>query len=188
MPEKRQSKRTSAVIKRRLLEQKLEKRRVDAEIRIQKARLKVIQRSEFAKEAARLRKINKNLFGEELASRNENLSPGNSSLEWDHSDETVPSFLSRHSESSDIDKIIKEILEEELDYSIELLDQEISKKRRNTSTDNNFLNTAVDENSPYFHLRWPPRLPSQEPDFNPVVHSSLTKDTEAGHSIPLMKI
>ena len=170
MPE-RKSKRTSAVIKRRLLEEKLEKRRVAAENRIQKARLKTIQRSEFAHEAARLRKINENIF---LLSETENSdqSPVNSSLEWDHSDETPPSFISCQSETSDADQIVRKVLEEiiELDESLDLTNTEKSNEnlnaRRNTSTDNNFLDAAVDT-SPFNHLRWPPRLPSQEPEFNP---------------------
>ena len=187
MPE-RKSKRTSAVIKRKLLEEKLEKRRVDAENRIQKARLKAIQRSEFVHEAARLRKINENIFCDNFLSETENSdqSPLNSSLEWDHSDETPPTFISCHSETSDADQIVRKVLEEiiELDESIslDLTDTKESNEnlnaRRNTSTDNNFLEAAVDT-SPFNHLRWPPRLPSQEPEFNPLVHSSFSKDSEA---------
>ena len=124
----RKSKRTSAVIKRRLLEEKLEKRRVDAENRIQKARLKTIQRSEFAQEAARLRKINKNIFCGNLLSETENCdqSPENSSLEWDHSGDTPPSFLSCQSETSDADQIVRKVIEEiiELDESLDLSDTE----------------------------------------------------------------
>ena len=94
--QERRSRRTSAVNKRRLLEEKLERRRINAEIRVQNARLKAIQKSDFANEAARLRKINENIFGENNLSETENrdLSPGNSSLEWDHSDETPPTFIS----------------------------------------------------------------------------------------------
>lgn len=129
MPE-RQSKRTSAVNKRRLLEEKLEKRRVNAEIRIQKARLKIIQKSTyFAKEAARLRKINKNLFCDNTLSENDEQSPGNSSLEWDHSDETPPSFLSCQSDS---DQVVRDVLEDviELDESLDLSDDGNSNSRR----------------------------------------------------------
>ena len=57
-----------------------------------------------------------------MLSENENSdqSPGNSSLEWDHSDETPPTFISCQSETSDADQIVRKVLEEiiELDESL----------------------------------------------------------------------
>ena len=174
MSGRRLSKRSSAVYKRRLLELKLEKRRIRAEVRIQKARSRIIQKSKFANEAARLR----NILSENCDQISEH-----SSLEWDHSDESPPSFISCQSGITNSDQIVKEILEDivNLDDSIELSDAEFVNERRNTSTDNNFLDVAVDKVPPFNHLHWPPRLPSQEPDFNPVVHSSLAKGSEASN-------
>ena len=144
MSGRRLSKRSSAVYKRRLLELKLEKRRIRAEVRIQKARSRIIQKSKFANEAARLRKIS--------LSENCDQSSEHSSLEWDHSDESPPSFISCQSGITNSDQIVKEILEDivNLDDSIELSDSElVVKARRNTSTDDSFLEVAVDKVPPF---------------------------------------
>ena len=81
-------------------------------------------------------------------------SPENSSLEWDHSGDTPPSFLSCQSETSDADQIVRKVLEEiiELDdsLSLDLTDTEESYEnlnaRRKTSTDNNVSKQQLKHN------------------------------------------
>ena len=88
MSARRRSKRTSAVTKGRLLEEKLEKRRIESQERASKARLKQIQNS-TEKEAASTENL---AIGNQLAENLDVEDPGDKSLEWDHSEDTPPSF------------------------------------------------------------------------------------------------
>ena len=104
MSERRRSKRTSAVTKGRLLEEKLEKRRINSQDRAEKARLKQIQNSREESHVENL--AIKNQFNENL----DDEEPGNKSLEWDHSEDTPPSFSNETWDSNqDVDVIIHEI-------------------------------------------------------------------------------
>ena len=116
MSTRRLSKRSSAVTKRRLLEEKLEKRRVESEVRTEKARLKSIKTSAVKETVT----IEKNLASEEeLVENIDEEDQGNKSLEWDHSDETPPSFAE---ETWDSNKTVDEIIQniEDLDKSVQI--------------------------------------------------------------------
>ena len=114
MSQRRLSNRTSAVTKRRLLEEKVEKRKVEAEIRIQKLKSRNLQNlhdqelQSFTEEAKRLSQIvDTNIL---LSSDSENNS-GNQSLDWDSNEEaTSPSFIKDTRESDvAVDEIIQNI-------------------------------------------------------------------------------
>ena len=180
MSERRRSKRTSAVTKGRLLEEKLEKRRINYQERAEKARFKQIQSSKEESHAENLaidNQINENFDDEEQVDK---------SLEWDHSEDTPPSFSNETWDSNQtVDEIIHEIQNlnssENSDTGKEKpLDKEV-KPRRQTSTDNAFLDSG-EEPIPPLNL-WPPRFPSQEPEFNPLLHSSLAKDPREAASV-----
>ena len=142
---RRLSKRTTAVNKRYQLEEKLKKRRENADFRLEiaqgRSRSKALQKLHaqelrlFTEEALRL---------SDIAERFE-LNPifiaGNvsqESLEWDNSEE-VPSFLTATSKSDpSVEELIADILcssptEADLLDQVDLADQD--KSRRNTSTD-----------------------------------------------------
>ena len=114
MSQRRLSNRTSAVTKRRLLEEKVEKRKVEAEIRIQKLKSRNLQNlhdqelQSFTEEAKRLSQIVDTNFL--LSSDSENNS-GNQSLDWDSNEEaTSPSFIKDTRESDvAVDEIIQNI-------------------------------------------------------------------------------
>ena len=163
--------------KGRLLEEKLEKRRIESQERAEKARLKQIQNS-TEEEAANSENL---AIENQLAENLDVEDPGNKSLEWDHSEDTPPSFSNETwSSSKAVEEIIEEI--ESLEESLEILetdkenplDNSKARSRTKTSTDNAFLDVGV-EPIPPLNL-WPPRFPSQEPEFNPLLHSSLARN------------
>ena len=163
--------------KGRLLEEKLEKRRIESQERAEKARLKQIQNS-TEEEAANSENL---AIENQLAENLDVEDPGNKSLEWDHSEDTPPSFSNETwSSSKAVEEIIEEI--ESLEESLEILetdkenplDNSKARSRAKTSTDNAFLDVGV-EPIPPLNL-WPPRFPSQEPEFNPLLHSSLARN------------
>ena len=165
MSERRKSKRTSAVTKGRLLEEKLEKRRIKSQERAEKARLKQIQHSTEEEAASKENLAIENQLADNLDEEDQ----GDKSLEWDHSEETPPSFLN---DTWDSNKAVEEIIEEiNIEEPLEILDTDNEsalddkkfRSRAKTSTDNAFLDGAV-EPIPPLNL-WPPRFPSQEPEF-----------------------
>ena len=143
--------------KGRLLEEKLEKRRIESQERAEKARLKQVQNS-TEKEAADSENL---AIGNQLAENLDVEDPGNKSLEWDHSEDTPPSFSNdTWSSSKAVEEIIEEI--ESLEESLEILetdkenplDNSKARSRTKTSTDNAFLDVGV-EPIPPLNL-WPP--------------------------------
>ena len=142
MSQRRLSNRTSAVTKRRLLEEKVEKRKVEAEIRIQKLKSRNLQNlhdqelQSFTEEAKRLSQIVDTNFL--LSSDSENNS-GNQSLDWDSNEEaTSPSFIKDTRESDvAVDEIIQNI--QNLDSQLVTEQPRDKVKRKKTSTDNEFL-------------------------------------------------
>ena len=60
-----------------------------------------------------IKKINWKYICDNLLSETENSdqSPENSSLKWNHSDETPPIFIGCQTETSDVDQIVKKVLE-----------------------------------------------------------------------------
>ena len=162
--------------KGRLLEEKLEKRRIKSQERAEKARLKQIQHSTEEEAASKENLAIENQLADNLDEEDQ----GDKSLEWDHSEETPPSFLN---DTWDSNKAVEEIIEEiNIEEPLEIsdtdkesaLDNKKFRSRAKTSTDNAFLDVAV-EPIPPLNL-WPPRFPSQEPEFNPLLHSSLARN------------
>ena len=169
----RQSKRTKTVNKRLKLEEKLEKRRIEAEIRTLKARSKRIQDLQvqeldlYVEEARKHSELLDRFYPDVPVP--DNLSEHNQSLEWDsNEDATSPSFVKS---SPDRDRNVEEIIQNILSSSPEenpencvsrgKFEREIN--RRKTSTDNDFLESSpVDPHQEPF--QWPPRYPSQEPE------------------------
>ena len=169
----RQSKRTKTVNKRLKLEEKLEKRRIEAEIRTLKARSKRIQDLQvqeldlYVEEARKHSELLDRFYPDVPVP--DNLSEHNQSLEWDsNEDATSPSFVKS---SPDRDRNVEEIIQNILSsspeenpencVSREKFEREIN--RRKTSTDNNFLESSpVDLHQEPF--QWPPRYSSQEPE------------------------
>ena len=110
MTTRRLSKRTSAVAKRSLLEEKLERRRIEAEARAEKTRLRLSQSS--TQETAESNRIVENLAENQLEENTDVEDQGNKSLEWDHSSDTPPSFINDTWDSNQaVEEIIQEILE-----------------------------------------------------------------------------
>ena len=150
----------------------MERRRIESEVRAEKTRLRLSQSSTQGKTAES--NIVENLADENLDVEDQ----GNKSLEWDHSADAPPSFSNQ---TWDSNQTVEELIQDILDKTSEDSDTEKenplgitkAKSRRKTSTDNAFLDVAVD---PLHQFLWPPRLPSQEPEFNPLLHSSLTRD------------
>ena len=199
MTPRRQSKRTTATNKRRLLEEKRDKRAAEAKLRLQRKKSKDLQQlhsqelSKFSEEALRLGHIVDSLYSsypESEGSEEDSFK----SLEWDDTEETPPSFVTDRTSSlltdrsqSVVDLIIDDILS--LDNPAECQVEPVlpealdsgNSARRNTSTNERFLDEAhiagvVPVPSNY---HWPPRFPSQEPeDFNPFDSSSINQDLE----------
>ena len=177
MSTRRTSKRPSAVEKRRLLEEKLEKRKIESEVRTQKAQLKEIQISASEEAAQSSDLATKNLLDKNL---DQEVDQSGESLDWDFSEDTPPSFSN---ENWNTDQAVEE-LNQEIDITSESSDADKEnplenkkvKSRRKTSTDNAFLDAGVDNIPPLHQFNWPPRLPSQEPEFIPLLHSSLVKN------------
>ena len=166
----RKSKRTKTVNKRLKLEEKLEARKVEAEIRNLKSRskkLKNLQVQEldlYVEEAKKLSELLDRFHPDEPVP--DNLRGLNDqSLEWDNNEDTTsPSFVNL-SPARDIEEIIQNILQsspEENPISRERFEREI--QRRKTSTDNDFLESSPVENPNKNLFQWPPRFPSQEPE------------------------
>ena len=174
MNEDRRSKRPSTVDKRKQLEEKLEQRKIDAELKEEKSRsekLSNLHEQElnlFTSEARRLSETVDRLYTEYLKPVN---------LEWD-SDEitTSPSFASVFSSpDTNVSEIVKSILNEsDEEHEDELESQNINpieifgeSRRKNTSTNIGFLESPEPEQN-YNCFNWPPRYPSQEPEDLPV--------------------
>ena len=167
--ESRKSSRPSSVIKREELEEKLAKRKTEADIKVLKSRSKVLDsvyRQElktYKEEAKRLPELVDRICDDSDPDNNSNLEQ---SLEWD-SDEcnTSPSFVTIES-SLVASPAVKEIIEDILNTSVTRgLEENLvphKSNRRNTSTDNNFLSTSPVERP--VHFNWPLRFPSQEPE------------------------
>ena len=134
----RKSKRTSAVLKRRLLEAKLRARKERSLRRKNKSRSK--SKNFLESEAA------KNEVSPSLRSVGENSEESHhsqESLEWDHSDETAPTFVTNTWDSDELEVALQnlyhslgETSDKENNYPLESTP---IKTRRNTSTDYNFL-------------------------------------------------
>ena len=154
--------------KRRLLEEKLEKRKERALRRQNKSRsFKSFHESEAARNNVPQNKESLSENSEESQSHSRE------SLEWDHSDETAPSFVTNSWDSAQLEEALKNLYREssneELNYPLESTPID---SRRNTSTDYNFLKNSVAKNPPLRHFSWPPRFPSQEPEdipLNPIL-------------------
>ena len=174
MNEDRRSKRPSTVKKRKQLEEKLELRKIDAELNVEKSRSeKLLNLHEqelnlFTSEAQRLSETVDRLYTEYLEPVN---------LEWD-SDEitTSPSFASVFSSpDTNVSELVKSILNEsDEEHEEELESQDINTseifgetRRKNTSTNIGFLESPEPEQN-YNCFNWPPRYPSQEPEDLPV--------------------
>ena len=151
--------------KRRLLEEKLEKRKERALRRQNKSRsFKSLHESEAARNNVPQDKESLSENSEESQSHSQE------SLEWDHSDETAPSFVTNSWDSAQLEEALKNLYREpsneELNYPLESTPID---SRRNTSTDYNFLRESVAKNPPLRHFSWPPRFPSQEPEDIPLI-------------------
>ena len=202
MTQRRLSKRTSAVKKRRLLEEKLKKRREAADFRLLKSRSKALRNlyseefDSFTEEAFRLGEIVDSLNSshpEPNSDCSENSEDQSfKSLEWDNSGETSPSFLTNRTSplpdrrQSDVSDIIDSILnlddsaDCQEDPPVPALIESGNSARRNTSTDQQFLDqenpVSLEPKLPT-NYNWPPKFPSQEPDhFDPFDSSSLNQD------------
>ena len=173
--EPRRSSRPSSVIKSSELEEKLAKRKAEAEIKVLDSRskaLETVRRQElevFQEEARELSESVDRILDDKDPDNN---SDPDQSLEWD-SDEcnTSPSFVTIDS-SKEVSPTVLEIIDDILNSSVtqgeeeNLVPAEDANQviRRNTSTDNNFLaSSPVDRDRPV-HFNWPPRYPSQEPE------------------------
>ena len=137
----RRSKRTAAVTKRRLLEEKLNRRKSDLERR----RIRNLSRRElnvFDQEAERLNELVGRLLEESDSEFNESV---------DTLERTVNDII------GEIEKLGNLSTEESN------VEEQVS-TRRNTSTDDNILSEPVERDLVHFPtLSWPPRTPSQEP-------------------------
>ena len=167
MTQRRLSKRSTAVSKRRLLEEKLEKRRISTELRRQKEKSKHLrdlhkeELNEFSEEALRLSNC-VDLYLEESETEK-----------------------SKDKLESTVDEIISEI--GSLDNTPEgqdLLNNlpsvlDITKRRRLTSTDFDFLESPTTSTNPRFpRSSWPARFPSQEPEEISLEHWDLVDEVE----------
>ena len=174
MNEDRRSKRPSTVNKRIELEEKLNQRKTEAELKEEKSRSEKLlnlhqqELNLFTSEAQRLSETVDRLYTEYLEPVN---------LEWD-SDEvtTSPSFALENSLSdANVNEIVESILKESDEEHEENLDSwdinsaEIfgESRRKNTSTNIGFLDSPEPEQN-YNCFNWPPRYPSQEPEDLPV--------------------
>ena len=174
MNEDRRSKRTSTVNKRIELEERLNKRKTEAELKDEKSRSEKLlnlhqqELNLFTSEAQRLSETVDRLYTEYLEPVN---------LEWD-SDEitTSPSFASVFSSpDTNVSELVKSILNEsDEEHEEELESQDINpreifgeSRRKNTSTNIGFLDSPEPEQN-YNCFNWPPRYPSQEPEDLPV--------------------
>ena len=165
MTQRRVSKRHSAITKRRLLEDKLNKRKVEAEIRCQRNRSKLLQRlheaelKSFLEEALRLSQTVDRLL---LTSCSD------SNLSVDSLELTVNEIID-NIQNLDKSSGNKEALLDSPPTST-------NRTRRRQTTDPDFLeDRPVDNPQRTFpHPSWPPRYPSQEPEeFIPLEHSSI---------------
>ena len=202
MTQRRLSKRTSAVKKRRLLEEKLKKRKEEADFRLLKAKSRALRNlyseelESFTEEAFRLGEIADSLYNHPQQNCESSESSGDQSfksLEWDNSGDTSPSFLTNRTSplpdrsQSVVNDIISSILnlDDSADYQEDplvpaLIESGNSASRRNSSTDQQFL----DQGKPVkvvpklpTNYNWPPKFPSQEPDhFDPFDSSSINQD------------
>ena len=153
----RRSKRTSAITKRRLLEETLNKRRSAAE----KRKLIVQSRKEldcFNQEAQNLTNLVQRLLHSDT-----------------ESEESVDTL------ERTVNEIIDEIntLGNSPDSEFEQnKSQEETNRRRKTSTDDHILDELIRENLNHFPiLNWPPRNPSEEPElFHPLHQSSFNHE------------
>ena len=178
----RQSKRTKTINKGLKLEEELEQRKVEAEIRtlkVQSKKLKDLQVQEldlYVEEARKLSDLLDRFHPEETVP--DSLSELNESLEWDsNEDATSPSFINSSPDGVfNVENIIENILnsseEENSDDRVahEKFEQQIH--RRKTSTDNDFLESSSVDNHNQELFQWPPRYPSQEPE-DPLLLQSL---------------
>ena len=177
MTQRRVSKRHSAITKRRLLEDKLNKRKVEAEIRCQRNRSKLLQRlheaelKSFLEEALRLSQTVDRLL---LTSCSD------SNLSVDSLELTVNEIID-NIQNLDKSSGNKEALLDSPPTST-------NRTRRRQTTDPDFLeDRPVDNPQRTFpHPSWPPRYPSQEPDeFNPLEHSLVVPSS---HPFPSQDI
>ena len=153
MTQRRLSKRTSAITKRRLLEEKLQRRIVSREVRNQKLRsnhLRDLQSEE-------LRKFHEEAF--RLSDCVDRLLPSDSDTESvDTLERTVNEIIDGIASLDPVPLLESTTIEEEATY-----------RRRKTSTDHEFLDEPVVGNFP--GNSWPPRYPSQEPE-SPYLNST----------------
>ena len=192
MTQRRQSKRSTTVTKSRLLEEKLKKRSVEANLKLQGKKSKALkelhlqEKDEFAQEARKLSSTVDALYPKHSS---ESSDGSYNSLDWDSSEESHPSFLIEESRTSlltdntrsVVDDIIEDILS--LDKSAECREEYLPEAldsgpsvRRKTSTDNHFLDSPPVGVVPQTGFPWPPRVPSQEPEhFNPYDPLTITQ-------------
>ena len=113
MTQRRQSKRSSAITKRRLLEEKIQKRQEGADFRSLKSRSKAIRNlhsqelDAYSEEALRLVQIIERFYPSSPDSESSE-DQSFRSLEWDDSGETSPTFLSERTHS---DKAIDDLVD-----------------------------------------------------------------------------
>ena len=176
--ESRKSSRPSSVIKREELEEKLAKRKAEAELKVLKSRSRALENTRreelesFNREANELSELVDEVFDD---SDSDKSSKSNQSLEWDSNEcSTSPSFVTI--ESSLISPIVQEIIGDILNSSVnqgeaegegeDIVPPEEAAKaqRRKTSTDDNFLSSSPVDRDRQVHFNWPPRYPSQEPE------------------------
>ena len=190
MSDKRTSSRPSTVKKSLLLEEKLALRKEKAEVRRQRSRslnLERLHKEELSAYAADAR-----LLSDLVSSDSE--TPTDPSLEWDSDIETTsPSFV-----KEPVDYQRTGIEEDIIKGSSQSpgLSAGVARRRRNTSTDGEFLeefssSDVVGSNV----LNWPPREPSQEPEnsildnyfslLKPLSRVSSVREVSDGSSSPL---
>ena len=99
--QRRQSKRSSAVTKRRLFEEKIQKRKQEADLRSIRKRSEVLINS-YSEEASRLGQLVDTLVSSDKDSES------SVELEWDDSEERPPSFITERTLS---DKTVDEIID-----------------------------------------------------------------------------
>ena len=172
------------MIKREELEEKLAKRKAEAEVKVLVTRSKALETARrqelniFEEEARRLTDLVDRIYDDSDSDNNSN---PDKSLEWD-SDEcnTSPSFVTIN--TSEISPVVQEIIEDILNSSTQGGEDESTVplkptpgvNRRNTSTDANFLASSPVGNNRPIHFIWPPRFPSQEPeDYSPLNYPPL---------------
>ena len=157
----------------------IQKRKQVSDLRSIRKRSEVLINS-YSEEASRLGQLVDTLVSSDKDSES------SVELEWDDSEERPPSFITERTLS---DKTVDEIIDSIQHLDSPTVSQEdhlvpetpvfVESTRRNTSTDNQFLDevATANLNKKFPNYNWPPKYPSQEPeDFCPFDSSSIIQD------------